>query len=866
MQKQIKRTILGLLLLTSIPFLQARTDHFVDPPDSAYLFAYSRDEGRSGLLLAYSIDQENWMGIGPHHRFLFSDFGRWGSQKRMFDPYLFRDEEGMWHCVWALNDDITQIAHSASANLIDWDPQVYPEVMYEAQIEKPEVSRSGSGYLITWERPGKGIFSISTADWKAFSPTNPFGSTGRLNDRIKAEIDNQVYEGNVNKVSWELIESLIRQQEWEVQHERERAESMADDPVRFARLEAVDMDISLRLDQEKEISDMLMGIFFEDISRAADGGLYAELIQNRDFEYDPGDRLGRDAEWNAWSAWSWEGDKYGFIIDSIEPIHENNLHYALLDGTPEGRGLVNEGWDGIAIEAGETYDFSLFAQSIEGGNREILVRLTSANGEEVYGEVRIRRIGSKWKKYEATLTASATTDQAQLEIIPQTGGKLALDMISLFPTRTYMGHENGLRPDLAEAIEGLNPKFVRFPGGCVAHGDGLHNIYRWKNSIGPLESRLPMRNIWNYHQTLGLGYFEYFQFCEDLGAEPVPVLAAGVPCQNSGDGGHGQCGGIPMDEMDGYVQDVLDLIEYANGPETSEWGAKRAAAGHPEPFNLTYLGIGNEDLITDIFEERFTMIYEAVREQYPEIVVIGTVGPFYRGSDYEYGWDLARKLEVPMVDEHYYQPPGWFINNQDYYDQYDRNGPKVYLGEYAAHVPRRRMNIETALSEALYLTAVERNADVVEMTSFAPLLAKEERTNWNPDLIYFNNTEVKPTVDYYVQQLFGQHAGDSYIPSRVVLSNNWGEVRERIGVSVVKDSETGDVIVKLVNLLPVQVRTHLDLSSLDMEAHMTTISYLTGQPQEENLKPERMSVQVGERFSLSLNPHSFYVFRVKTGE
>lgn len=362
----------------------------------------------------------------------------------------------------------------------------------------------------------------------------------------------------------------------------------------------------------------------------------------------------------------------------------------------------------------------------------------------------------------------------------------------------------------------LHPRFVRFPGGCVAHGNGIDNIYRWKNSVGPLEARKPMGNLWGYHQTLGLGYFEYFQFCEDIGAEPLPVLAAGVPCQNSAcipgkPLSGGQQGGIPMEEMGAYVQDILDLIEYANGdPKKSKWAKMRAEAGHPEPFNLKYVGIGNEDLITPVFEERFEMIFKAVKEKYPEITVIGTVGPFYEGTDYEAGWKFATRLNVPMVDEHYYNTPGWFINNQDYYDRYDRAKPKVYLGEYAAHLPGRPNNIETALAEALYLTSVERNGDIVSMTSYAPLLAKEGHTQWNPDLIYFNNREVKPTVGYYTQLLYGQNSGDSYLPADRKIDNPRQDVQKRIGTSVVRDSKTGDWIVKLVNLLPVPVKAKVE--------------------------------------------------------
>lgn len=330
----------------------------------------------------------------------------------------------------------------------------------------------------------------------------------------------------------------------------------------------------------------------------------------------------------------------------------------------------------------------------------------------------------------------------------------------------------------------------------------------------------------------------------------------------------GQQGGIPMEEMDKYIQDVLDLIEYANGDaRRTKWGKMRAEAGHPKPFNLKFIGIGNEDMITDVFEERFTLIYNAVREKHPEITVIGTVGPFYEGTDYEEGWELATHLGVPMVDEHYYVEPGWLIHNQDYYDRYDRNKPKVYLGEYASHVSGRHNNIETALTEALYLTSVERNGDVVSMTSYAPLLAKEGHTQWNPDLIYFNNTEVKPTVSYYVQQMYGQHSGSEYLSSVVSLDNQPDAVRKRVGVSVVKDKARGDYIVKLVNLLPVKVASRIRLEGVSLVDPSATKTLLTGEPQSKDAKPVTSPFEIGgEEFSYEMPPYSFTVIRIGQGE
>ena len=315
--------------------------------------------------------------------------------------------------------------------------------------------------------------------------------------------------------------------------------------------------------------------------------------------------------------------------------------------------------------------------------------------------------------------------------------------------------------------------------------------------------------------------------------------------------------------MDAYVQEILDLIEYANGDVKTEWGRKRAEAGHPKPFNLKYIGIGNEDLITDLFEERFTMLFNAVKEKHPEITVIGTVGPYSEGTDYEEGWELANKLNIPMVDEHYYQKPGWFIHNQDYYDKYDRSKSKVYLGEYAAHLPGRPNNLETALAEALYMTALERNGDVVHMTSYAPLLAKEGHTQWNPDLIYFNNEEAKPTVGYYVQQLYGQHAGDEYLASRVIVSENSDAVQKRVAASVVRDSRTNDLIVKLVNLLPVPTQTNIVLNDVPAIEGTAELITLTGKPDDKQAKPATGTVRISNDFDVALPAYSFTLIRIK---
>ncbi len=835
----------------------------INPPDSVYLFAYSlkEDGGRKGLHFAYSTNQENWVSIGPNFRFLFSDYGRWGKEKRLVTPFLFQAKDGMWHCVWSLNEYDGTFAHSTSKDLLYWSPQSYPIVMTNNNCLQPEVSYVNDTYKISWISNKNGnqqAFYVTTTDFKNYTSAKEMPLKDRLNFRKEVSILGKHETGTVHKVAWSLVESLMNKQKLNAYRDQLWSENAKTDSVRFSGLKTLDATITIDNSKSKKISDMLVGVFFEDINYSADGGLYAELIQNRDFEFALSDKEGRDKTWNSTKAWYLNGGQATFTIDSVSPIHPNNSHFVVLKITKAGAGLINEGWDGIAVKAGDKYNFSIFARNPDQKSKKLLVRLIGKNGEN-YGETTVNANSNNWKKFETVLTAKKTVTDARLEIIPQTSGTVALDMISLFPQKTFKDHKNGLRADLAQTIADINPRFVRFPGGCVAHGDGIGNIYRWKNTVGPLESRKPQKNLWGYHQTAGLGYFEYFQFCEDIGATPLPVIAAGVPCQNSATGGPGQQCGIPMDEMDNYVQEVLDLIEWANGDVKTKWGKVRAEAGHHKPFNLKYIGIGNEDLITDIFEERFTMIYDAVKKQHPEITLIGTVGPTFEGTDYTEGWKIATKLAVPIVDEHYYQSPGWFIYNQDFYDKYDRSKPNVYLGEYASW----GSTVYNALSEALYMTSLERNGDVVSMASYAPMLAKEGHTQWNPDLIYFNNTEVKPTVNYFVQQLYGQNSGDIYLPSQISLSDKNKKVNKRIAVSVVHDSKTNDLILKMVNLLPVEINTNLKFENLGSVNSSAVRTILSGTPDNKLARPVTDNITVSNDFPCVLPGYSFTVIRIK---
>ena len=792
-------------------------------PDNVLLLAYAdtADEGRGGLRFAWSPDSgATWLDVAQGTAFLTCDYGRWGDEKRMIGPALSRDNDGTWHCTWQLNPQGDALGHTSSTNLYEWLPQDY---LY---ADDPAANYDKS--------------AMTTA-----------------------KIGSKTVTGTAVEAPFSIVRGLTLHGGYMAEQRRLNGETAAGMAGQLASPDPLKATITVNPAAAKPISDMLIGIFFEDINYGADGGLYAELVQNRDFEYSPDDR----PEWTAATAWkaTRDGAEIELEIATRQPLHANNPHYAVLNA---GTSLSNAGFDGIALKKGEKYDFSLYCRKTSDKSGTIAVALIAPDGGKI-AAASVKVSSREWRQLTATMTATADAADATLTLT--TDAAVDLDMISLFPRNTFRGRKNGLRADLAQTLADLKPRFVRFPGGCVAHGDGVDNIYDWKGSIGPLHERRPLSNLWGYHQTRGLGYHEYFQFCEDIEAEPLPVIAAGVPCQNSSKPSHhttgelsrgGQQGGVPIDEMGQYVEDVLDLIEYANGDaKSTTWGKIRAQNGHPEPFGLKYVGIGNEDLISQAFKTRFKMIYHAVRERYPEITVIGTVGPFYFGSDYDEGWKFAAELDVPIVDEHYYCPPGWFVNNQSYYDSYDRGKSHVYLGEYAAHLDSRASNIETALAEALYLTAVERNADVVAMTSYAPLLAKDGRTQWNPDLIYFSNTDVRPTVGYYTQQLFSLNSGTEYIPADVTIEAASPAAARRVGVSVVTDAETGDIILKMVNLLPAAVDAAVSLPQLS-QAKEAALTVLTGSPDDSTATPTTGKVAVDANFSYTMPAYSLNIIRI----
>ena len=630
----------------------------------------------------------------------------------------------------------------------------------------------------------------------------------------------------------------------------------------------------------KKISNELLGIFFEDISYSADGGLYAELVENGSFEYSPAERDG----WGPGTAWKQirPGHSLGTLqVRMDSPIHPNNPTYMRLHTERvkeyydyagfKGFGLENSGFDGIAVKAGAKYDFSAFFRNF-GVTKQVRVVLGVPQGwgkdPKVLAEATINVADAEWKKYEAVLTPAEDCANGILQVLVLNHGDLDVDMVSLMPQDTYKGH--GLRKDLAEALAGLQPKFMRFPGGCVVHGggDGFWDTYRWKTTIGPKEQRRGLKNTWGYHQSMGLGYYEYFQFCEDLGMEPLPILPCGVSCQGTNGGWSMKTQAqdvVPMNEMDEWVDEALDLIEWANGDVNTKWGKKRAEQGHPAPFNLKYLGLGNEEKITPEFEERFKYIYERVRAKYPDIVIVGTAGPgSHKGNpDYENGWRIADQTGVDVLDEHYYEPRDYFLNNQQNYDNYPRDRKtKVYLGEYAA----KDKKLADALYEGLYLLGVERNGDVVTMTSYAPLFAKKNHESWNPDLIYFDNTSVVLTCSYYVQQMFGKTAGDYYYGD--VATFEGGDKYQ--GTSAVLNTKKGELYIKLINAAAEEKTATIDLSKfkgLSSKALMTTISGASLDVENnfnaQPVAPFGKEIKVAKNMSLAVKPFSANVITIK---
>ena len=507
--------------------------------------------------------------------------------------------------------------------------------------------------------------------------------------------------------------------------------------------------------QGTAMSQELIGAFFEDINYGADGGLYAELIQNRSFEYYP---VSGYVALQPLTGWSLIGTNGSMMIENTNPLNKNNTNYLKLTITDAGTetGIKNTGFNGIAVEAGQKYDFSVYIRSESVYNEPLVVRIETFSGV-VLGSDTIKSITTEWARYTLEIQCNQTEKAANLKILTLGKGTIYFDMVSLFPQQTFNNHKNGLRKDLAQTIADLKPKFLRFPGGCVSHGRGLDNAYRWKETVGDIAWRKPNWNLWGYHQTYGLGFFEYFLFSEDIGAKSLPVLPVGISCQFR------NREIAPISEMGPWIQDALDLVEFANGDSATGWGKVRADMGHPESFNLEYICLGNEEDDIPEFRERFIMIADSLKKYCPEIKIIGTSGTAASGTYYNSLWEFSREQNLYAVDEHYYMDPSWFLNNIHRYDNFNRKDPKVFIGEYAS----KNDLLSNAIAEAAYLTGVEKNSDIIQFACYAPLLCKENFNQWNPDLIRFDNTNVVKTASYYVQQLYSVHAGDEYLPSSV---------------------------------------------------------------------------------------------------
>lgn len=542
------------------------------------------------------------------------------------------------------------------------------------------------------------------------------------------------------------------------------------------------------------VQPTMYGIFFEDINYGADGGLYAEMVKNRSFEF--------PQKFMGW-------DTFGKVeLRTDNPAFDRNPTYVRLSwpGHRERRtGLQNEGFFGMAVKKGAAYDFSTWARvPADGGQGEKKIRVELVNTHnDVIASQEVAVNGSQWAKVTATLTPSQDMQGGKLRLFYLSDGAVDLDHISLFPADTWKGRPGGMRKDLVQALSDLKPGVFRFPGGCIVEGIDLASRYQWKNSVGPVENRPLNENRWNYtfahrnspdyYQTYGLGFFEYFQLAEDIGAEPLPILNCGLACQYQT---NNETGWVPLDELQPYIDDALDLIEFANGDASTEWGKVRADMGHPEPFGLKFVGIGNEQW-GKVYPERLELFVKAIREAYPDIQIVGSSGPQASGEDFDYLWPEMKRLKVDLVDEHYYRPADWFLNNARRYDNYDRKGPKVFAGEYACHAQTPN-SFESALCEAAFMTGLERNADVVPMATYAPLFAHVDGWQWRPDLIWFDNLRSVRSINYYVQQLYSYNKGTNVLKlteNKQTLAGEGG-----LYASAVYDAAEEAFIVKIANV------------------------------------------------------------------
>lgn len=619
-----------------------------------------------------------------------------------------------------------------------------------------------------------------------------------------------------------------------------------------------------------EIQPTMYGHFFEDINFGADGGLYAELVKNRSFDF-PQNLMGWDV--------------FGKVTLQDDGPFERNPHYVRLSDPGHAHkrtGIENEGFFGIGIKANEKYRFTVWAR---GENQKIIVELIDNDtmGESQVITSQELAINSKeWKKYEVILTPGETQDKAHLRIFLASPGDVDLEHVSLFPVDTWKGHENGLRKDLVQALVDTKPGVFRFPGGCIVEGTDLASRYNWKNSVGPVENRPINENRWHYtfphrffpdyFQTYGMGFYELFLLAEDMGAEPLPVLSCGLSCQFQNDDPKAH---VPVDQLDSYIQDALDLIEFANGDTSTKWGKLRADMGHPAPFNMKFIGIGNEQWGPE-YPARLKQFVEAIRKAYPDMKIIGSSGPNSEGEDFEYLWPEMKKLKVDLVDEHFYRPESWFLKSGNRYDNYDRKGPKVFAGEYACHGAGKKWNhFHASLLEAAFLTGVERNADVVHMATYAPLLAHVEGWQWRPDLIWFDNLRSVRTCTWYVQSLYGHYKGTNVVPLTMDKKPVSGQEGQKgLFASAVWDEPSQSYIVKIANTSDQAQKVSLEFKGLKKSAKLgegKVITLHSDNPDAENtldnpnlIVPKEASVSLdGNTLNTEVGAMTFAVYTFK---
>jgi alpha-L-arabinofuranosidase len=620
-----------------------------------------------------------------------------------------------------------------------------------------------------------------------------------------------------------------------------------------------------------KINPAMWGIFFEDINFGADGGLYAELVKNRSFEF-PEPLMG----WRQLSPALAQGT---LTVQKTDPAIAANPNYLRIQSRAKAPfGVSNEGFRGIGVKAGETYDFAAYIRKVD-GTPALTVRLYGGDGA-VLDSITLRELPGTWENRKAALRPNATDPKAWLAVFLESPGTVDLDLVSLFPQKTWKGRPGGLRADMVQFLADLQPGFMRFPGGCIVEGSYLDKRYQWKHTIGPVESRKPLVNRWNYeflhrptpdyYQSFGLGFFEYFQLCEDIGAEPLPILNCGMACQfNSGE----LC---PMDQLDPFIQDAVDLIEFANGPASSPWGAKRAEMGHPEPFKMKLLGVGNEQWGPQ-YIERYAAFARVLKQKHPEISLVSSAGPAPADNHFKFAWPKLRELQADIVDEHCYANPIWFLTNSHRYNDYDRNGPKVFFGEYAAQSvatvsPKNRNTLECALAEAAFMTGMERNADVVRLASYAPLFGHVDAWQWTPNLIWVDNLRIYGTPNYYVQQLFSRNRGDQVLPVRLERESAPGQVAP-LYVSAVRDTARNEIVLKAVNPGTNSIAASVDLAGTgELQGQATWFALAGTNPAGVNsldeprkIAPTESAFAVsGTQLKLGFAPLSVNVLRLKT--